>query len=282
MIRESGADGGLGALHAEIRDRFGLLPNFFRLTSESPEVTANLWGFARFAYLDSPLPSLFKERLFVYLSRFCEVRYCISRHVGFLAGLGRPAGDAHSPVQTTEEIVRLLRRQLPRNEEVEPYASRCAACDRPLAEMPAPDSAMEQAIFACATHAFLQTPQAPACLAGLRRALGNSLFEHLLVFLAFVRTAHYWTKVHTELELEQDVKDLLATHEALAECVLNDPEGDTSEISRQLLDELVLLREAKQRLTAESREHYEQALLSRRQADVAHSDWQRSTGSWMR
>ena len=35
-------------------------------------------GFVRFAYLDNPLPSLFKERLFVYLSRSCIVRYCIA------------------------------------------------------------------------------------------------------------------------------------------------------------------------------------------------------------
>src|SRR5688572_9988428 len=200
MARGSGGGGGISDLHAEIRDRFGVLPNFFRLTSASPEITANLWGFARFAYLDSPLPSLFKERLFVYLSRFCEVRYCISRHVGFLNGLGRPAGDAHSPTQTTEDIVRLIRRPLLRNEHLQPYASRCAACVRPLAQMPEPDSAMEEAIFACATHAFLQTPQAPECLVGFRRALGDRLFEHLLVFLSFVRTAHYWTKVHTELD----------------------------------------------------------------------------------
>ena len=152
------------------------------------------------------------------------MRYCISRHVGFLIGLGRPAGDAQSPLQTIEEIVRLVRRPLPRNEHIQPYASQCAACAQPLAEMPEPGSAMEEAIFACATHAFLQTPQAPECLAGLKRALGTSLFERLLVFLAFVRTAHYWTKVHAELEVEQDIKDLLATHEALAECVLNDPE----------------------------------------------------------
>lgn len=75
-------------LEAEVEQRFGVLPNFFRLAPENPEITANLWGFARFAYLDNPLPSLFKERLFVFLSRFCEVRYCIARHVGFLAGLG--------------------------------------------------------------------------------------------------------------------------------------------------------------------------------------------------
>jgi hypothetical protein len=81
------------SLQAEVRDRFGVLPNFFRLAAGTPEITANLWGFARFGYLDNPMPSLFKERLFVYLSRFCDVRYCIARHVGFLVGLGRPAGD---------------------------------------------------------------------------------------------------------------------------------------------------------------------------------------------
>ena len=72
------------ALEFEIEKRFGVLPNFFRLCPESPEITKNLWGFAKFAYLDNPLPSLFKERLFVHLSRFCEVRYCIARHMGFL------------------------------------------------------------------------------------------------------------------------------------------------------------------------------------------------------
>ena len=42
-------------------------------------VIRELWLFAKAAYLDSPIPTLFKERLFVYLSRFCEVRYCITR-----------------------------------------------------------------------------------------------------------------------------------------------------------------------------------------------------------
>ena len=47
-----------------IAARFGCVPNFFRLTAtRDPEIAANLWGFAQFAYLDNPLPSLFKERL---------------------------------------------------------------------------------------------------------------------------------------------------------------------------------------------------------------------------
>ena len=221
---------------------------FCRISSVSRprtrEITANLWGFARFAYLDSPLPSLFKERLFVYLSRFCEVRYCIVRHLGFLVGLGRPSGDEHSVVQTVEEALRLLRRRLARGKDAEPHISRCAAVDAPLAELPPPDSELEESIFTCAAHAFLQTPDAPQCLAALKRAFGEARFEHLMVFLAFVRTAHYWTQIHPELTFEEDVEQLMSAHAALAECLLKDPEADSRDTSQKLIGELeVLLRE---------------------------------------
>ena len=53
------------------------------------------------------------------------------------------------------------------------------------------------------------------------------MLQHLMVFLTFVRTAHYWTKIHPELGLEDDVKQLFVAHQALAECVLNDPEAST-------------------------------------------------------
>jgi hypothetical protein len=78
--------------HPRIAERFGVLPNFFCLASDDPQITENLWGFAQFAYLDNPIPLLFKERLLVYLSRFCKIRYCIARHLGFLVGLGNLLG----------------------------------------------------------------------------------------------------------------------------------------------------------------------------------------------
>jgi len=61
---------------AEVRSRFGVLPNFFCTAASAPGLIEELWGFAKSAYLNSPLPSLFKERLFVQLSRFCDTRYC--------------------------------------------------------------------------------------------------------------------------------------------------------------------------------------------------------------
>ena len=230
------------SLQAEVEDRFGVLPNFFCLGGDAPEITKNLWGFAQFAYLDNPLPSLFKERLFVYLSRFCIVRYCIARHVGFLVGLGRPAGDRSSLPETVEQAVRLIRRPLPRGDALDTHLALLETDTAPLHCPPEPGSAVEEAVFACTTHVFLQTPQASRCLKALQKAFSDTLFQHLMVFLAFVRTAHYWTKVHPELGLEDDVQQLFATHEALADCVLNDPEAPASEMTEVILDELRSLR----------------------------------------
>jgi hypothetical protein len=88
------------AFEREVAARFGLVPNFFRSTPDAPLVIRELWLFAKSAYLDTPIPTLFKERLFVYLSRFCEARYCITRHCGFLLGLGRAAGDPSATAMT--------------------------------------------------------------------------------------------------------------------------------------------------------------------------------------
>jgi len=228
-------------LEKRVEERFGVLPNFFRLAPETPEITEKLWGFAQAAYLDNPLPSVFKERLFVNLSRFCAVRYCIARHVGFLVGLGRPAGDPTVRTQSIADVVKLLRRPFPRGQELQSRLSLCAACPAPIVEMPMPDTQMEDAIFVLAAHVFLTTSDYLLCLDALARLLGPAHLQYLLLLLAFVRAAHYWTQTHPEIALEDDINKLLATHEALADCILNDPEARDT-ISQSLLNELPALR----------------------------------------
>jgi PAS domain S-box-containing protein len=228
-------------LEDRVEERFGVLPNFFRLAPETPEITEKLWGFAQAAYLDNPLPSVFKERLFVHLSRFCAVRYCVARHVGFLVGLGRPAGDPTVRAQSLADVVKLLRRPFPRGQELQSCLSVCAACPAPIVEMPAADTQMEDAIFVLAGHVFLKTSDYLFCLDALARILGPVRLQYLLLFLAFIRAAHYWTEVHPEIAFEEDIDKLLATHEALADCILNDPEA-RDKISQSLLDELPALR----------------------------------------
>jgi PAS domain S-box-containing protein len=231
----------MSELEKRVEERFGVLPNFFRLAPGNPEITEKLWGFAQAAYLDNPLPSVFKERLFVHLSRFCAVRYCIARHVGFLVGLGRPAGDPTVRTQSVEEVVQLLRRPFPRGQELQSRLSLCAACPAPIVEMPRPDTQMEDAIFVLAAHVFLKTSDYLLCLDALARLFGPARLQYLLLFLAFVRAAHDWTETHPEIALEDDINKLLATHEALADCILNDPEAKDS-ISQSLLNELPALR----------------------------------------
>jgi hypothetical protein len=45
----------------EVAARFGLVPNFFRSAPDAPLVIRELWLFAKSAYLDNPIPTLFKE-----------------------------------------------------------------------------------------------------------------------------------------------------------------------------------------------------------------------------
>jgi PAS domain S-box-containing protein len=225
-----------------VSDRFGVLPNFFRLSPETPEITEKLWGFAQAAYLDNPLPSILKERLFVFLSRFCAVRYCIARHTGFLVGFGRPAGDKGARPESVEDVVKLLRRPFPRGPELQSRLSLCSKCPAPLVEMPAADTEMEDGLFSLAGHVFLQTADAQACLDALERLLGTIRLQYLLLFLAFVRAAHYWTKVHPEIEFEHDIKQLLTTYEELASCILEDSEAGVDKVTQSILDELPALR----------------------------------------
>jgi PAS domain S-box-containing protein len=107
--------------------------------------------------------------------------------------------------------------------------------------MPTADTQMEDAIFVLAGHVFLKTSDYLVCLDALARLLGPVRLQYLLLFLSFVRAAHYWTEIHPEIHFEDDIDKLLATHEALADCILNDPEARDS-ISQSLLDELPALR----------------------------------------
>ena len=234
-------------LESRIAARFGVLPNFFRLTTDDPKITENLWGFAQFAYLDNPLPSLLKERLFVYLSLFCNVRYCIARHLGFLMGLGRPAGDPQCLPQSVDEVLPLLRGDLPLKSDLDQHLALCEGLGMGSFP-PAPNSAQERAIFVCAAHVFLKTSDAPRALHALKSAFDRKTLEYTKLLLAFIRTAHYWTEIHPELALEDDINQLLATHEAIAKCVLANPVvSPESGLARRISEDLISLRDLNER-----------------------------------
>lgn len=228
------------AFEAEVAGRFGIMPNFFRSASAAPGLIEELWAFAQSAYLDSPLPSVFKERLFVYLSRFCVVRYCIIRHLGFLIGHGRPAGDAAVRAETIEDVIALLRRPLPDARALDEALARLER-EPTLSEMPAARTQAESDLFDALTVIFLEPMRSQRARGAVRHAVGDTRFEILTVFLAFIRSAHYWTETHPEIACEPDMVAVMKRHEELARLLLDMSEAErvkAGESVRRMLTEL--------------------------------------------
>jgi two-component sensor histidine kinase len=75
----------------------------------------------------------------------------------------------------------------------------------------------------------------------------------LLGFLAFIRTAHYWTVLHPDLAVEEDIQPLLAASAELARLLLDDAEASRCDMGIKLYAELEELRDLHER------RHLEQA-----------------------
>jgi two-component sensor histidine kinase len=76
----------------------------------------------------------------------------------------------------------------------------------------------------------------------LRRALGGNSFEYLMGLLTFIRSAHYWTLLHPEIESQDDILELLRHNEELRRALLEDPEAGRCEMGGRLFAELEDLR----------------------------------------
>jgi hypothetical protein len=51
-------------INAKIEEKFGFFPPLFTPALETPEILENLWRQTLSSYVNSPLPALFKEKLF--------------------------------------------------------------------------------------------------------------------------------------------------------------------------------------------------------------------------
>jgi len=225
----------------EVADRFGVLPNFFCSADAAPGLVEELWKFAKSAYLDSPLPSLFKERLFVHLSRFCEIRYCIVRHVGFLIGQGRPAGDAATRPETVEQVIEMLRRPIPEGPALTKVLERLERVSLG-GRLPEPRTECESDLFDALTIMFLSPRDTARARAAVRAAVGDGTFELLVAYLGFIRTAHYWTEMHPELTYEPDMAEILRGYGELADLLLDTSEAELVQGGMRLRETLHHLR----------------------------------------
>ncbi|HKQ76356.1 MAG TPA: PAS domain S-box protein [Blastocatellia bacterium] len=197
------------------------------------------------------MPANLKEQLFTWLSRFCEVRYCVARHCAFLMGYGRVAGEADAPPLFAEQALALLKELMPAREELPEYLRVLEETRAPLGDWPDFDSGLGRRFRVACAVVFLDPSHAAPWLRALLRLLGPRRYEQLMLFLAFVRTAHFWTEVHPELEFDPDLEAMMREHEALAAPLLRGADEIALwELGQRLSDEIESLRKSRKNLDA--------------------------------
>jgi signal transduction histidine kinase/ActR/RegA family two-component response regulator len=203
----------------EIQDRLGLVPSFYLSAPAAPEILQRFWAEAVDAYLDNPLPSVFKERLIVYLSRLAGARYCVVRHAGYLLGgeHGSPAGDRAAAPHSMEQLIALLRTAPPTPANLQTALALLLSTPAALAAMPSAGEALELAIFIACGALYLDAERNQPARDAVMHVMGRQLGEHLFALMAHVGKQHFWAGLHEEIAVEQDMRQLLDQQPELAD-----------------------------------------------------------------
>jgi PAS domain S-box-containing protein len=183
-------------IQAEIEEKFGFFPPFFSPALHNTQVLENLWQQTLIAYIHNPLSAVFKEKLSAYLSRFCTVPYCMVCHSCTLRPLGMKA----------EEVLQLLEAPPPSVEEIESHLQILAAHESNV--LPEAHSSLEESLLICAIFIFLEGEAAETYRTRLRQILGASSYQHLVAFVAYVKTCHVWAEANPEVSYEADKRVL--------------------------------------------------------------------------
>ena len=185
----------------EIEEKFGFLPPFFSPALQTPQVLENLWQQTCSAYIDNPLPSLFKEKLSAYLSRFCAVPYCLVCHSCSLRELGMQA----------REILTFLEAKPPSRQDIDADLHLLNAHNHLLRVLSQLNSVLEESLLNCSIFIALHADETDDCRYELRRLLGAENYQYLVTFIAYIKTCHEWMGAYPEVsyELDQRVQDHL-------------------------------------------------------------------------
>jgi two-component system, cell cycle sensor histidine kinase and response regulator CckA len=204
-------------IQAEIEAKLGFFPPFFLPAIYTPQVLENLWQQTLFAYLDNPLPSVFKEKLSAYLSRFCAVPYCMICHSCSLYELGVEA----------YQVLQLLETKLPTVEDFEQNLQTLVGYSDESINFEELDDELEDCLLSCAIYVALQSDRVELSQTELRRVLGPNNYQFLVSLIAYIKTCHTWMEAHPETAYQDDrrVQDafqsLIEDHPDLADFFIN-------------------------------------------------------------
>ncbi|HVB24064.1 MAG TPA: PAS domain-containing protein [Ktedonobacteraceae bacterium] len=179
---------------AEITTGYGYVPPFFTPAIATPAILENLWQQTKIAYIDNPLPALFKDELLAYLARYCRTSYCVVYRSSLL----------HARGLTGYEIYSLLTSPAPTPTNIEQHLALLTNVHEPMAAWPEYGSELEKTILLCITYLFLYPKRAERCRDVLRRLLDTERYNAVVQLLMYTKSYHFWLESQTELTYLDD------------------------------------------------------------------------------
>jgi len=180
-------------IKAQIVARLGFIPPFYEPAFDAPLVLRSLWSQTVSAYLDNPLPTVFKEQLAAYISRYCAQPYCMVVHSSSLRPLGFDG----------QEVLQLITAPPPDERLIHDDMERMVANEAPLSTWPDPRSELWGALLRAAVAVHLGTDGADVARTQLRRLLGAD-YVQLAVFLSYLEMCLAWVEANPEIEFRLD------------------------------------------------------------------------------
>jgi PAS domain S-box-containing protein len=213
----------------EIHARFGFVPAYYEPAELSPPLLDSLWQQCRVAYLDNPLPRLFKERAATCVSLQSRSRYSLRRHCCQLHALGARGSEILGLLEAVESLIAA---RIDEHAAILAIWSEAPEMPEEIETWPEPDSPREHALLAAACLDCADPHLALALRPLLQRILGPVNYCNWVAFLGFLRVCQQWVLSYPELMDRQDepvqqrLPEILAEEPALARFLeLSAPRG---------------------------------------------------------
>jgi len=189
----------LSLAKTEIIKQLGYFPAFLIPAINSSLIYQSLVQQTLFAYINNPLPTQFKEKLFIVLSRYFGISYFTICHSCTLRSLGISATD----------ILALERLSVPQSElnVAEDMRMLQQQSDREIDWYSNPE--LEAALLRCSSLIFLHPEQTADLSAVLQKLLGTVYYHYLVVFLGYIKLCHQWVRSNSSIEHQQDRRSQL-------------------------------------------------------------------------
>lgn len=183
----------------KIIQQLGYFPAFLNPAIEFPEIFRSLVRQTFLAYELNPLPSVFKEKLFVYISRYYGLGYFTICHSCTL----------RSHNISASEILALG--EIPYPQSTEDIQSDLTLLNNPseITEKSTYSHSLESSLLRCSILIFSAPSKSENCMKVLQKLLGAVKYNYLILLLGYIKLCHHWVKNHPQISHEQDNRSQL-------------------------------------------------------------------------